>query len=228
MDIYHYHPLSGEYLGSSVADESPLEPDIFLIPAHSTSLPPPAVLENQAAVFDDGSWSIVGDWRGNVWHKSTGLSVAHVDLGDLPPDLTAIAKPNDYSIWGLDGWITDLVELRRRKSLELKSFAQIAIESGIDSDVLGLVYHYPTALTDQHNLIGLITESLLPGAGDQYLFWCADLNGVWVRRPHSKVQIQALGNAVSAHVKTQQSHYELKLLDLSAANTEAEIDLVGW
>lgn len=39
--IYHYHPVTSLYLGQDVADESPLEPGIYLIPASSTVVPPP-------------------------------------------------------------------------------------------------------------------------------------------------------------------------------------------
>ena len=56
MKIYHYHPDSAAYIGDSVADESPLEPGVFLIPAHATVVPPPAVAEGEQALFTGATW----------------------------------------------------------------------------------------------------------------------------------------------------------------------------
>lgn len=59
MEIYNYHPLTGEYVGPSLADESPLEPDVFLIPAFSTTERPPATSENQRVYFNGAAWVVV-------------------------------------------------------------------------------------------------------------------------------------------------------------------------
>jgi len=56
MKIYHYHPDSAAYLGDSTADESPLEPGVFLVPAHATVIPPPEVAEGKQAVFTGARW----------------------------------------------------------------------------------------------------------------------------------------------------------------------------
>jgi len=58
MKIYHCRPDSGVYLGCSTADESPLEPGVFLVPAHATIIPPPDAKEGRHAVFDGARWTI--------------------------------------------------------------------------------------------------------------------------------------------------------------------------
>jgi hypothetical protein len=59
MKIYHYHPNSGNYLGHSIADQSPLEENIYLIPAYATSLPPLAAGEGEQNKFDGTAWQVV-------------------------------------------------------------------------------------------------------------------------------------------------------------------------
>lgn len=59
MKIYHYHPNSGSYLGHSIADQSPLEENIYLIPAYATLLPPLAVGEGEQNRFDGTAWQVV-------------------------------------------------------------------------------------------------------------------------------------------------------------------------
>lgn len=56
MQIYHYHPESLEYVGEGVADESPLEPGVWLIPANATSVQPPDSCEGFRRLFCGGEW----------------------------------------------------------------------------------------------------------------------------------------------------------------------------
>lgn len=58
MQIYHYHPATGEYLGEGVADESPLEPGKYLIPAHATTTAPPTAMTGKVRVWQ-GEWVFV-------------------------------------------------------------------------------------------------------------------------------------------------------------------------
>jgi hypothetical protein len=58
MKTYNYIAESGIYYSEGLADESPLEPGVFLIPAHATAVAPPAVTELEVAVFRDGEWSV--------------------------------------------------------------------------------------------------------------------------------------------------------------------------
>ncbi len=59
MIIYHYHPESRDYLGTGVADPSPLEPGVWLIPANATSTPPPDARDGFRRVFLGGEWKEV-------------------------------------------------------------------------------------------------------------------------------------------------------------------------
>lgn len=58
MQIYHYSPVTGEFLGAGLADESPLEPGVFLLPSFSTEMAPPATGQDQIAVWEDSAWAV--------------------------------------------------------------------------------------------------------------------------------------------------------------------------
>lgn len=53
--IYNYHPQTGAFINEAPADESPLEPGVFLIPAFATDVPPPSKDHS----WRDGKWVIV-------------------------------------------------------------------------------------------------------------------------------------------------------------------------
>lgn len=55
MQIYHYHPETGEYLGDGLADPSPLEPGKYLVPAHATTSAPPTAMAGKVRVWR-GEW----------------------------------------------------------------------------------------------------------------------------------------------------------------------------
>lgn len=56
MNIYHYHPETGEYLGSSIADTDPLDASHILVPAFATTTEPPEVQEGFYRAFIGGEW----------------------------------------------------------------------------------------------------------------------------------------------------------------------------
>jgi len=57
-DAFSFHPQTGVFLGVNFAQESPLEPGVFLLPAGSTFVEPPQVSENQQAVWLGDSWEV--------------------------------------------------------------------------------------------------------------------------------------------------------------------------
>jgi hypothetical protein len=61
MKIYTYHPVTKIFVSESIADESPLEPGVYLIPAHATDIEPSEFSEDEFSVFneDSKSWGIV-------------------------------------------------------------------------------------------------------------------------------------------------------------------------
>lgn len=60
MQIYRYHADTGEFLGEELADESPLEPGVFLVPAHATTERPGIPVPGRVRCFIDGRWVYQG------------------------------------------------------------------------------------------------------------------------------------------------------------------------
>lgn len=61
MKIYSYDRVTGAYHGSANADESPMDPGVFLIPAFATTQAPPTAALGFEARFDSAAdlWELV-------------------------------------------------------------------------------------------------------------------------------------------------------------------------
>ena len=109
MKIYAYHAITKEYLGESVADESPEEPGVYLIPSHATADAPPQAGAGQVARYIVDGWRVVDDVRGD-WFQYDGT---HVDVTDLDADvsgMTRIAPPDAVSVYNGSEWVRDAVK----------------------------------------------------------------------------------------------------------------------
>lgn len=108
--VYQAHPVTGEYLGPSEADPDPLEEGRWLIPAMAFSEPPPAPEPGFAVAHVPDAkqvWSLVPDFRGTVYRVANGEALSWENLGQLPDDLTAKARPGDYYKWVDGDWAID-------------------------------------------------------------------------------------------------------------------------
>lgn len=97
MKIYNYHPVTGEYLSATVADESPLEEGILLIPAFATDVSPPQTRPLFASVFANGKWIEVADHRGEVWFDALRNQHDITDLGVIPDPAWVTTLPSPTS-----------------------------------------------------------------------------------------------------------------------------------
>jgi hypothetical protein len=59
MKIFHFHSATGVYLGEGTADESPLEPGVWLIPANATATTPPQPGDGEQVLMVEGNWQVV-------------------------------------------------------------------------------------------------------------------------------------------------------------------------
>ncbi len=121
--IYHFNPGTGEFLSSGPVYIGPEGDE--QIPAFATVTPPPELVEGHVAVVAPGSsvsdhtcsWLSVRDWRrtalyrtadGTPFRVGDGTSAGWPGLGDLPPELTDLAKPTGFHAWSGSHWELDL------------------------------------------------------------------------------------------------------------------------
>ena len=98
MDIYHYHPATNEFIGTSEARLDPLETqkrgeNVYLLPACATHLEPPVPGANEVAVFGDNMWSVTPDFRGTTYWLSDGSEHVINELGIPMPNDALREKP---------------------------------------------------------------------------------------------------------------------------------------
>lgn len=142
MDIFNYHPLTGEYLGAGVADENPLQHDDPIVPGYATPTAPPPHVETSTVVYRDpagrapknwqeGSWAPVPDYRTVPLYRTTDgtrfdLGAEYNGLGDLPSFLTDEPRPSAAYKWVNDEWALDV-------ALETQ---QLAVKETMQRDAL--------------------------------------------------------------------------------------------
>jgi len=57
-NAYSFHPTTGVFIGVEFAQESPLEPGVFLLPANASFVEPPRATEGKQAVWDGKAWLV--------------------------------------------------------------------------------------------------------------------------------------------------------------------------
>jgi hypothetical protein len=105
MKIYNYHPEYFYYLGSSNADESPLEPGEYLIPAKATTKKPPEPQIDKVHIFVDDDWQTIDDLRGDYYSiemESIGIYLKNEDPSKQLENVTKIVPPPKKPSEGLE------------------------------------------------------------------------------------------------------------------------------
>lgn len=103
--VYLFELIGGLFNGEYMAQESPLEPGLFIIPELSTEIEPLPFLQGSAVCFVGGEWVYVDDNRG-AWFKPNGEVIQLNLITDAPenswtrviPELPA-ARPKEVSIY---------------------------------------------------------------------------------------------------------------------------------
>lgn len=108
--IFNLHPSTGELVSQGLADRDPEDPENFLIPAYATTVTPPALDDNQAALFQDEAWTVVPDYRGTEV-TVLGKKLIITELGKTPDDF----KPSEeaQAKYEADAALQDVLQRRQ-------------------------------------------------------------------------------------------------------------------
>jgi len=159
MQIYHYHPVTHGFTASGLADASPLEPGVFLVPANATTIQPPSVAANQAAVFNGASWEVVPDHRGEVYYLADGSQHTITELGVTPPVGSSPIKPEPTIEQIRAGMRVSAWQLRRALTqLNLREAVEAAIAQS-DQDTKDM-WEYSTTYERMHPMVSAIATAL--------------------------------------------------------------------
>lgn len=219
----------GIYTGKTVADRSPLEPDVWLIPGGCVEVAPPAVPEKKAARWDGRKWQLVDSYQGlTVYSTETRAPMVIERAGALPAGYT-LEVPGPGQIWGNGHWVDDIpVVLELRYAVQLAAvnkFCLQEITGGFWSAALGDRFFYETQIEDQLNLTGLI----LRGLGGGYV--CRDESGATDFRDHTSDQLLQVGNEFTEFkLQRLRKANDLKQA-LAAARSASDLDAlnaVSW
>jgi hypothetical protein len=91
--VYLYNETTKEFTHVYAAQESPLEPGVFIVPSHATKLAPPVAGINQVAVFSNGAWGLVADYRGTTWYDTTSGAITVINTIGTPASNLATTEP---------------------------------------------------------------------------------------------------------------------------------------
>lgn len=123
-----------------------------------------------------------------------------------------------------------LAPSRAQKASELTAACAAAIVGGFSSEALGTSFRYPSDIKDQINLMGSVTDSLLPDLPGDWTtpFWCSDANGIWAFRPHTAVEIRRVGRDGKAHVVSCQTTLDALIATAEGATTLEAVTSIAW
>lgn len=98
---------AGFYLRQTVADQDPMQPENWLMPAGCIDANPPEQKQGFAAQWqpETQTWFYLPDYRGQtVYHTQTRQPETVQTVGELPAHLTLIAPPSELHRWNGKAW----------------------------------------------------------------------------------------------------------------------------
>jgi hypothetical protein len=214
--VYLYG-AQGLYDGPYNAQESPLEPGVYLLPEQYLDTAP-IIAAGTWPVCTSGAWVNEPDFRGQVFYNTEGIAITIEALGAVPAGLLA-APP-----------APTLAAVQANQVSVLNAACQSAITAGFVSTALGASYTYPSAITDQQNLSANVVSSLLPSlpSGWTSMQMCCDASGIWGYVKHTAAQIQQVGADVKAAIMALLVRNTALQIQVSEATTVAQVQAVTW
>lgn len=221
--VYNYDPDTGEYLGPESAYESPMEPGVYLMPAHSTEAEPPETGGHQAAVYRDGVWSLIDDHRGEVWYDTATQERHEIKtLGVVPETWTQIEPTDPESIWNGTAWEVPFEVLKARKQREIWAAGDAVLASVKTRYTQAEIESWSKQEQGAKDLAAGVTDS----EAAQFVAGIATLRGIPVETLRDKIlaNVAAYGQLCTAVIGTQQRLDDL----IKAAQSAEDLAAVVW
>lgn len=123
MDIFNYHPETGEFISTEPVEFDPRE-GLPLVPRYATLVTVIPVAIGNVAAFNGTMWETHVDNRGVVYDTSTAEAFSFEELGPLP-SLYTPKVPTHNTVWDGTDWIDDIDKIRvTQKNAITNSFEQ--------------------------------------------------------------------------------------------------------
>jgi hypothetical protein len=119
---------------------------------------------------------------------------------------------------------------RKRRTADLSVECEKAILAGFKSSALGVEHTYPSDIKAQINLMGSVTDSLMPNLPADWStpFWVCDDQGNWKWEAHTASQIQQAGRDGKAAVVAAQTKLGELTAAVEAAKTKKAVEAIAW
>jgi hypothetical protein len=220
--VYQTNHL-GLYVGPVIADESPLEPGVFLVPGGCVEFAPPEAPEDKIQHWNGKRWQLLDYFNGLiVYNTTTREPLTLTGAGPIPHGYT-VQRPKPGQVWKDGSWVDDLdtvlARLYPQKLEMINSRCAALIDSGFTSDALAQTYRYDSAMEDQLNLTGLI----LSGLDAPYPCYGDDEQKTY--RDHTDDQLYAVGLDLLKHKQAALQHADV--LKRALAKTLTDRDLAA-
>lgn len=149
-----------------------------------------------------------------------------LELGSAPSPAHKYLWIEDRPQWVIVG---DLTVQRAIRSDEISAACRAQIEKGFICAALGTLCLYPAKAQDQANLVASVTDSLLFADDPDWTtpFWCADDQGAWDFRLHTRAQIQQVGRQGKASILAAMQRNEVLQRQIATA-TEEQLRAIVW
>ena len=139
-------------------------------------------------------------------------------------------KPSPYYFWETSAYKYNISAHKEDLTRNLQNKCSEEILKGFLSFALGSAHLYPCDKQDQANLTASIVDSLNPLNDETWLtpFWCADDEGAWEYKLHTKEQIQKVGADGKAHIVEHLMKNAQLQAQVKSATTEEELIAIVW
>ncbi|HAU77758.1 MAG TPA: hypothetical protein DCW88_20210 [Agrobacterium sp.] len=158
------------------------------------------------------------------------FTVVAVD-SKFPPAVGDVGIRGQNGKWTFSSpHLTDVSVVKAARVEVLRLACEATITGGFKSNALGNTHFYPSDIKAQINLMGSVTDSIMPNLPTNWTtpFWVCDEAGVWAWKMHNAGQIQQAGRDGKAHVVRCQTLLGELTVSVLAATTAEAVTTIVW